>query len=87
MGVDPMDPARREWALAALATSDHFPVYRPQVPDDADEPWALCLLDLHPHAQRHPEAPVRAMQHRAGRRTVRQRMRAWLPRLDMGGLR
>lgn len=84
--LDPMDPARREWALAALATSDHFPVYRPQVQDDAEEPWALCLMDLHPRQRQHVDAETRTITTRAGRRTVKQKLRAMLPRLDLGGM-
>lgn len=36
--------------------------------------------------RRHVTRAVRALANRAGRRTVRQRIRALLPRLDLGGI-
>ena len=72
--------------LAAWRTRDTIPAYLPDVPDDAIEPWAACLLDLAPRRTMLP-APVRRQQTRAGRRTLRQAIRARLPRLELRGVR
>lgn len=72
---------------SAWRSRDTLLIPAPNVPDDADEPWALCLLDLSPPSpRRYANAAVRASETRAGRRTVRQRLRSWLPRADWRGL-
>lgn len=70
---------------AAWQQRDELPAYRPAVPDDADEPWGVCLHDLAPTPPllRLTPKPVHRQQTRAGRRTVKQRLRALLPRLDL----
>lgn len=60
--------------------------YQVGVKEDVDEPWAACLLDLAPRRTMLP-APVRRQQTRAGRRTLRQAIRARLPRLELRGVR
>ena len=77
--VVPAIPPAYQWLTMPDSYQDRLDPYLPEI-----EGFGFATR---PHARAtHPPARVRALTTRAGRRTIRQRLRSLLPRADFGGL-